>query len=120
MTQKKYVGLEGLQTFKTNADNLYATKTSMDTLSADVAYINIEDNETVTDIEVSSVVNAVLYTTQSLSDEQKTQARENIGAASSEYVVNVFEELKMLIQAGNTSEAIAVLDEAILDMAKLA
>lgn len=38
----------------------------------------------------------------------------------SEYIVSVFEELKKLIQAGNVDSAIAVLDEAILDLHKLA
>ena len=39
---------------------------------------------------------------------------------SNEYIVSVFEELKALIKAGNTDGAIAVLDEAILDLAVLA
>jgi hypothetical protein len=39
---------------------------------------------------------------------------------SNEYIVSVFEELKALIKAGNTEGAIAVLDEAILDLAVLA
>lgn len=38
---------------------------------------------------------------------------------SNEYIVSVFEELKALIEAGNTDGAIAVLDEAILDLAVL-
>lgn len=36
------------------------------------------------------------------------------------YVVSVFEELKALIEAGNTTGAIAVLDKAILDLSVLA
>lgn len=36
------------------------------------------------------------------------------------YVVSVFEELKELIQAGNSTAAIAVLDKAILDLSTLA
>lgn len=76
---------------------------------------------------------AVLYAPQELTEEQKTQARTNIGAASAEvvdglskekadkeFVVGIFEQLKALIEAGKTDEAIAVLDEAILDMAVLA
>lgn len=38
---------------------------------------------------------------------------------SNEYIVSVFEELKALIESGNTDGAIAVLDEAILDLAVL-
>ena len=80
---------------------------------------------------------AVLYTPQELTDEQKAQARANIGAANAsdidtavsqiskekadkEFVVSIFEQLKALIEAGKTDEAIAVLDEAILDLAVLA
>ena len=76
---------------------------------------------------------AVLYAPQELTAEQQAQARSNIGAASAEvvdglskekadkeFVVGIFEQLKALIEAGKTDEAIAVLDEAILDMAVLA
>ena len=46
-----------MQTFKENTDNLYATKTTVDELSADVAYINVEDNENVEspDIEMADI-----------------------------------------------------------------
>lgn len=57
---------------------------------------------------------------QELTEAQKSQVRINIGAPSAEYVINVFEELKTLIQAGNAGGAIAVLDAAILDLAELA
>ena len=40
--------------------------------------------------------------------------------ADKEFVVSIFERLKALIEAGKTDEAIAVLDEAILDLAVLA
>ena len=36
------------------------------------------------------------------------------------YVIEVFEELKTLIQSGQAESAIAVLDEAILDLSTLA
>lgn len=36
------------------------------------------------------------------------------------FVINIFEQLKVLIETGKTDEAIAVLDEAILDMSTLA
>lgn len=40
--------------------------------------------------------------------------------ADKEFVVSIFEQLKALIEAGKTDEAIAVLDKAILDLAVLA
>lgn len=40
--------------------------------------------------------------------------------ADKEFVVSIFEQLKALIEAGKTDEVIAVLDEAILDLAVLA
>lgn len=42
------------------------------------------------------------------------------GLPTKEYIVAVFNELKALIEAGNTDGAIAVLDSAILDLAVLA
>ena len=40
--------------------------------------------------------------------------------ADKDYVISVFEELKELIKNENTEGAIAVLDQAILDLSKLA
>ena len=40
--------------------------------------------------------------------------------ADKTYMVQLFEELKKLIQSGNTESAIVVLDEAILDLTRLA
>ena len=54
-----------------------------------------------------------------LDDNQKTLIRENLGLPSNDYIVSVFEELKQLIENNNTTDAIAVLDKAILDMHKL-
>lgn len=51
MANKKYASLNTLQTFLDNLKNLFATQTSVDELSADVAYINEEDNENITDVE---------------------------------------------------------------------
>ena len=76
---KKYVSLSKLSTFLDNLKNLFATISSVDDLSDNVAYINTTDNETITDVETGDIVNAVLYTTQTLTEEQKAQARENIG-----------------------------------------
>lgn len=51
MSQKKYVSLSKLSTFLDNLKNLFATKTSLDELSIDVAYINSTDNENITDVD---------------------------------------------------------------------
>ena len=40
--------------------------------------------------------------------------------ADKEFVIDIFEQLKVLIADGKTDEAIAVLDAAILDLAILA
>lgn len=44
----------------------------------------------------------------------------SLNKADKNYVITVFEELKTLIQNGKTDSAIAVLDEAILDLTTLA
>jgi hypothetical protein len=65
--------------------------------------------------------NAVLYVAQELTEEQKAQARENIGAVSTAYIISVFEELKAILEEeSDVEDAIAVLDEAILDLSTLA
>lgn len=51
---KKYVSLSKLSTFLDNLKNLFATKSTVDDLSTNVAYINTTDNETVTDTGTSS------------------------------------------------------------------
>lgn len=63
--------------------------------------------------------NYVQYTVQVLTEEQKKQVRENLGIPSVEYVLSLFEELRQMIQNNNPSDALAVLDQAILDMHKL-
>ena len=63
MSQKKYVSLSKLSTFLDNLKNLFATKTSLDELSIDVAYINSVDNENITDVD----------------EEQSSSIKENIG-----------------------------------------
>lgn len=73
------------------------------------------------------------YTAQQPTSAQQQVARDNIAAASQEdlerlddskadkaYMTVLFEQLKALILAGDTSGALAVLDQAILDQAILA
>jgi hypothetical protein len=67
------------------------------------------------------VSNAVLYVAQELTEEQKAQARANIGAVDTAYIISVFEELKAILEEeSDVEDAIAVLDEAILDLSTLA
>lgn len=68
------------------------------------------------DVETNTFVK---YVAQTLTDEQKNQVRENIGIPSVDYIISLFEELKILINNNSASDAIAVLDKAILDMHKL-
>lgn len=60
-------------------DDIKNVYNDLNDVSDNVAYINTEDDETITDVETGDIVNAVLYTKQTLTEEQKTQARENIG-----------------------------------------
>ena len=46
------------------------------------ARLDLEDNENIEDASGGTSSNAVLYTPQDLTDEQKAQARENIGAGN--------------------------------------
>lgn len=50
----------------------------------------------------------------------KSVTAENLNLAGKEFVIDIFEQLKVLIADGKTDEAIAVLDAAILDLAILA
>jgi hypothetical protein len=63
---------------------------------------------------------SVLYTAQTLTDAQKEQARNNIGTVSTAYMTSVFEELKTALEEADIAGAIAVLDEAILDLSTVA
>lgn len=49
-TTKKYASLITLQNFLDNLKNLFATKTSVEDLSSEVAYIDATDNENITDV----------------------------------------------------------------------
>lgn len=75
-----------------------------------------ETSEELDDVETNTYVK---YVAQTLTDEQKNQVRENIGIPSVDYIISLFEELKTLINNNSASDAIAVLDKAILDMHKL-
>lgn len=57
--EKKYASLDSLRTFKTNTDNLYATKTELEELSTNVAYINSADNENIETEEVEAIITTI-------------------------------------------------------------
>lgn len=87
-----------------------------DELSQKGFLVGEETSEELDDVETNTYVK---YVTQTLTDEQKNQVRENLGIPSVDYIISLFEELKTLINNNSASDAIAVLDKAILDMHKL-
>ena len=60
------------------------------------------------------------YQSGSWTEQQKAQARANIGAVSEIYMVTIFEELKAALEKSDIEGAVAVLDEAILNLLTLA
>lgn len=54
---KKFASLTTLQTFLDNLKNLFATKTTVDNLSTEVAYIDATDNENIEEIEGEIISN---------------------------------------------------------------
>ena len=88
-----------------------------------IAYINSTDNENI-EIEEASIVDSALSTISSnpVQNRVVTNAINQLSEekADKEFVVSIFEQLKVLIEAGKTDEVIAVLDEAFLDLAVLA
>jgi hypothetical protein len=71
------------------------------------------------DVETNTYVK---YVVQTLTETQKQQTRNNIGAASTEYVLSLFNELKEMILYGGGGGVVmpnAILDSAILNNSKL-
>lgn len=88
----------------------------------------IESKGDITAVDVGSELDDVetntylKYVAQALTENQKQQSRNNIGAASTEYVLALFNELKDMILSGGgggTAMPDAILDNAILNNAKL-
>ena len=68
--------------------------------------------------KLDSVSDAVLYTPQTLSYEQKAQARENIGAASAEEVAQIVESANAAFEG--VGNALENLGEAVTEIQKVA
>lgn len=64
--------------------------------------------------------NAVLFVPQTLTEAEKATAQANIGAAGKLYIAGVFGELKSALQEMDIDGAVAILDQAILDLSVLA
>lgn len=75
-----------------------------------------DTSEELDDVETNTYVK---YTTQSLTEKQKEQARKNIGAVSQGELQKMYNKLLELIQGGVVTPTQAVLDEAVLDEAIL-
>jgi hypothetical protein len=79
----------------------------------------VDTSETIDDVETNTYLK---YVAQALTENQKQQSRNNIGAASTEYVLALFNELKDMILSGGgggTAMPDAILDNAILNNVKL-
>lgn len=64
--------------------------------------------------------NAVLFVPQTLTEEEKATAQANIGVAGKLYIAGVLGELKSALQEMDIDGAVAILDQAILDLSVLA
>lgn len=81
------------QNFATRISTIFAKKTELPTKTSDLTndsnfvedanYVHTDNNYTV--VDKTKVDNAVIFTPQALTEEQKAQARANIGAGDSEF-----------------------------------
>lgn len=78
---------------------------------------NFENGQTLTADHLNNMESAIKDNETAISRLSDRLSKEK---ADKEFVVSIFEQLKALIEAGKTDEAIAVLDEAIFDLAVLA
>lgn len=86
--------VSSLPTTNISETTVYLVSSGDDSDNLYTEYINVNGLwEILGTQKIASVENAVLYTAQSLTDEQQTQARENISAASKEEVKGLAEQI---------------------------
>lgn len=89
-----------------------------DELSQKGFLVGEETSEELDDVETNTYVK---YVAQTLTDEQKAQARNNIGAPSMEQLMAMYQELLgMINNLQNQAPTVATLDKSVLDNTKLA
>ena len=89
-----------------------------DELSQKGFLVGEETSEELDDVETNTYVK---YVAQTLTDEQKAQARNNIGAPSMEQLMAIYQELLgMINNLQNQAPTVATLDKSVLDNTKLA
>ena len=89
-----------------------------DELSQKGFLVGEETSDELDDVETNTYVK---YVAQTLTDEQKAQARNNIGAPSMEQLMAMYQELLgMINNLQNQPPTVATLDKSVLDNTKLA
>lgn len=89
-----------------------------DELSQKGFLVGEETSEELDDVETNTYVK---YVAQTLTEEQKAQVRNNIGAPSMEQLMAMYQELlSMINNSQNQAPTIATLDKSVLDNTKLA
>lgn len=89
-----------------------------DELSQKGFLVGEETSEELDDVETNTYVK---YVAQTLTEEQKEQARNNIGAPSMEQLMTMYQELLgMINNLQNQVPTVATLDKSVLDNTKLA
>jgi hypothetical protein len=89
-----------------------------DELSQKGFLVGEETSEELDDVETNTYVK---YVAQTLTDEQKAQARNNIGAPSMEQLMAMYQELLgMINNLQNQAPTVATLDKSVLDNTRLA
>lgn len=106
---------------KTEWDNKQDAISNLDSIRSGAAKgaTALQGSDTSDELDDVETNTFVKYVAQTLTDEQKEQARKNIGAASIGELQKMYNELLALIQGGVVTPTYAVLDEAVLDEAIL-
>ena len=110
---KKYVSYENLQTFKNNLDNTFATQESVEELSVDVAYINVEDNASVENPDIENIETSNIVIDSALSTTSTNPVQNKVVAAELNQLSNEIVDLEGKIPSevgGLTAAQISALD----------